>query len=29
LAELEPYRAFVEQIRQRVQREEYGHDHLS
>ncbi len=29
LAELEPYRAFVEQVRQRVQREEYGNDHLS
>jgi hypothetical protein len=29
LAELEPYRAFVEQVRQRVQREEYGNDQLS
>lgn len=29
LAESEPYRAFVEQLRQRVQREEYGNDHHS
>ena len=29
LAELEPYRSFVEQVRQRVQREEHDNDHLS
>ncbi len=29
LAELKPYRNFVEQVRQRVQREAYGNDHHS